>query len=336
MNIRDIALLADVTPGTVSKVLNNYPDISEATRQHVLKIIEEYQYDPKANARSRKSADCTRIGLVVESVYNPLYSMMEDSLSIHIHNAGYEIVSFHDNYFAQDKVEKLAELVSAFEREKLCGLIYMGGNFEQVDQAGFDALPCPTIFVNTVLPYQSGTPTYSSVQASHFETAFAQMQHLIEQGHKHICMVISSVIDNSVYGQRYRAYRAALGEKHLEHNLSHVVETDFQTHKAYTNLLEHLHAHPETTAICCETDIVIPGVLRAVHDAGRKAGDDIRIISFDGLNDMKFTIPSITTFAQPVHDMVRFVHQLLFGLINKEQAHQHITFRPTLVKGESC
>ena len=47
MNIRDIARLANVTPGTVSKVLNNYPDISEATRQNILKIIEENQYTPR-------------------------------------------------------------------------------------------------------------------------------------------------------------------------------------------------------------------------------------------------------------------------------------------------
>ena len=47
MNIRDIARLAEVTPGTVSKVLNNYPDIGEATRQHVLKIIEENHFEPR-------------------------------------------------------------------------------------------------------------------------------------------------------------------------------------------------------------------------------------------------------------------------------------------------
>ena len=56
MNIRDIARLANVTPGTVSKVLNNYPDISEATRQNILKIIEENQYTPRNSARlDRKS-----------------------------------------------------------------------------------------------------------------------------------------------------------------------------------------------------------------------------------------------------------------------------------------
>ena len=70
MNIRDIARLANVTPGTVSKVLNNYPDISEATRQHVLQIIKENQYTTKNGGRKFKQAVTPRIGLVSENVYN--------------------------------------------------------------------------------------------------------------------------------------------------------------------------------------------------------------------------------------------------------------------------
>ena len=64
MNIRDIARLADVTPGTVSKVLNNYPDVGEATRQHVLKIIAENQYEPKGRGKKAEALP-PRIGMVV-------------------------------------------------------------------------------------------------------------------------------------------------------------------------------------------------------------------------------------------------------------------------------
>lgn len=71
MNIRDIARLANVTPGTVSKVLNNYPDISEATRQHVLQIIKENQYTTK-NGRAESSNRLLHhvLDLVSENVYN--------------------------------------------------------------------------------------------------------------------------------------------------------------------------------------------------------------------------------------------------------------------------
>lgn len=337
MNIRDIARLADVTPGTVSKVLNNYPDISEATKQHVLKIIEEHQYDPKANTRSPKNnPENNRIGLVVEGVYNGLYSIMNQMLSIRIHNAGYTIVSFHDNFYVQNKVEKFAELHTKAERDKLCALIYIGGNFEEVPQADFDALPCPAIFVNTALPFHVQNNCHSSIQVSHFETAYAQMRYLIDKGHKHICTVFSSDVDNSVYAQRVNGYHAALSRAKLEHNMRHFLESHYRNEVAYAGLLPYLQQHPEITAICCEADVFAPGVLRAIHDAGRTVGKDMDVISFDGLDSMEYTVPSITTFAQPMVDMVNYIDTLLFKLINKETKHQNMTFTPTFLKRESC
>ena len=180
MNIREIARIADVTPGTVSKVLNNYPDVGEATRKHVLEIIEEYQYAPKVSPR-RKGKAIPKIGLVTEGVYNPLYSHIEDMLSILIHNSGYLVLGFHDNYHAQDKTEKMTEMIRQLEKEKLSGLIYIGGNFAPVSREVFRQLPCPAIFINTVLPEQEDELTYSSIQVSHFQTAFGQMKSLIDQ-----------------------------------------------------------------------------------------------------------------------------------------------------------
>ena len=337
MNIRDIARLADVTPGTVSKVLNNYPDISEATKQHVLRIIEENQYDPKVKSRASKSApENNRVGLVVEGVYNGVYSIMTQMLSIRIHNAGYTIISFHDNFYVQDKVEKFAELRAKAERDKLCALIYIGGNFEKVPQADFDALPCPTIFVNAVLPFHVQNTCHSSVQVSHFETGYAQMKYLIDQGHKDICTVFSSSVDNSVYALRVNGYRAALSQARLEHNYDHFLESDYLIEKAYHALLSHLMQHPGITAVCCEADVTVPGILRAIHDAGKVPGKDIAVISFDGLDATGYAIPSVTTFAQPVTDMVNFIDNLLFKLISKTGKHQNVTFTPPFMKRETC
>lgn len=336
MNIRDIARLADVTPGTVSKVLNNYPDISEATKQHVLKIIEEHQYDPKANLRTAKvNSESNRIGLVVEGVYNGLYSIFNQMLAIRIHNAGYTIISFHDNFYVQDKAEKFAELQAKAERDKLCALIYIGGNFECVSQKEFDALPCPTIFVNTALPFHIKNNRHSSIQVSHFETAYSQMKYLIDKGHRDICTVISSHADNSVYAQRVNGYHAALSRAQLEHNLRNVVESDYLNQKAYKGLTAHLTEHPEITAVCSVADIMVPGILRAIHDCGKKPGVDIEVIGFDGLDSLEYNIPSVTTFAQPVQEMVNHIDTLLFQLIRNQGKHQNITFSPVFQKRET-
>ena len=123
MNIRDIARLANVTPGTVSKVLNNYPDISEATRQHVLQIIKENQYTTKNGGRKFKQAVTPRIGLVSENVYNWVSETMQNLLSERFHNADYTVLSFQDNYFSQNKNEKFQELLTYIDRHQLTGLI---------------------------------------------------------------------------------------------------------------------------------------------------------------------------------------------------------------------
>lgn len=337
MNIRDIARIAGVTPGTVSKVLNNYTDISESTRQHVLSVIQEHQYDPKANTRLSKTAPSSnRIGLVIEGVYNALYSILGQMLSIQIHNAGYAITSFHDNYYVQDKTEKFRELCAQMVRDNVCALIYIGGNFSEVPQDELNALPFPTIFLNTVLPSRTGTLRYSSIQVSHFETAYTQMRYLIDKGHRHICTVISSPEDNSVYAQRVSGYQAALSMAHLEYNSVHFLRSDYRAQRAYNALMHYLPQHPEITAVCCMADVIVPGILRAIHDLGKVPGKDIDLISFDGLEDTAFCIPSVTTFAQPAEDMVHHIDNLLFGLINKERQHQDITFRPVFQKRESC
>lgn len=337
MNIRDIARLANVTPGTVSKVLNNYPDISEATRQTVLKIIEETKYTPNANARVLKlSSKIPQAGLVVEGVFNSVYNEIEEMLSIRLHNADYTIMSFHDNYFVQDKSEKFQELITYVNKHKLGGLIYIGGNFSQLAPEEINALSCPAIFVNTVLPAQLGETRYSSVQVNHYETAYRQMNYLIQKGHKKICTIISSREDTSVYGLRADGYRAALKDGGLASCMDYILESDYVYDRTLAELSRHFEKHPDTTAVCCMADVIVPAVLRAAHNAGKTPGKDLDIISFDGIKLMNYCIPSVTTFAQPVHELVNCVYELLTGLMDGKREPQHITFQTKLIRNESC
>ena len=337
MNIRDIARIAKVTPGTVSKVLNNYPEISEATRQHVMQVIEANQYDPTANLRTGKAAPAsTRVGIFLESVFNPFYSYIEHMLSRHAYNAGYTIFAFHDNFYRQDKWEKFQELASYASANKLTALVYIGGHFGNLSAEQMDALGCPAIFVNTVLPLPAENARYSSVQVNHYDAAFAQMSYLVRQGHKNICTVISSGIDNSVYGIRAEAYRDVLRKNSLEECLDGFLQSDYDRNKAYRAVSAYLAGHPDTTAVCSVTDYIVPGILRAIHDAGRTPGKDVAVISFDGTGGLEHCIPSVTTFQQPQEDMVEFISDLLFDLISGKRKHQHVIFQAKFIKGESC
>lgn len=336
MNIRDIARIANVTPGTVSKVLNNYPDISESTRAHVKKVIEEYQYRPTTGTRAtmNQTGDTT-IGLAIEGIYNSLYSEMHQMISNRLHNAGYTIVSYSDNYYVQDKVEKFQEILKYTKSHNLTGFIYLGGSFANVPEEYFNKLSCPTIFVDSVLPASFKETNYSSIKTNDLECSVHQINFLIDKGHKDIALVISSKDDNSIYGVRYEGYQIALKNAGLEHNLSNVVEGQYVYDKTYNKLKEFLEKHKEITAICVNADIMAPAVLRAIHDLGKTVGKDIDVISYDGLELAEYLIPSVTCFKQPKKEMVDSIYDLLIGLMSKKKNHQHIVFQSKLVTRES-
>lgn len=336
MNIRDIARIANVTPGTVSKVLNNYPDISEATRQRVVEVINEYQYKPSVGSKAAQNfGKKPVVGLITEGVHNPLAKELEAQVSVRLHNGDYTMLYFNDNYFTQDKKEKFEEVLSYAEGHSLAGLIYVGGNFADVPKEFFQKLPCPTIFVNVVLPVSFEETNYSSITCNHFETGYHQMQSIINAGHKKIAMMISSLQDNSVYGLRLNGYRAALSEANIKIDNANIVEGDYQYGKTYSNMKDYLGKNPDVTAICCSADVMASPVIRAIYDLGRKPGKDIEIIGIDGIEPLEYTIPSVTTFAQPKEEMAVATYDLLMGLMDGSKQHQHIIFNTKLIKRES-
>lgn len=159
------------------------------------------------------------------------------------------------------------------------------------------------------------------------------MESLIKNGHSHICMLISSKIDTSVYRLRWQAYEDALSSHGL--STEYLAESGYQCERAYRELTEVLTMHPEITAICSISDIVTPAAIRAIHDLGKIPGKDVHIISFDGMPSMHYCIPSISTFIQPRDEMAGYIYDLLLGLISDEHQHQHITFQTRFSPGES-
>lgn len=334
--MRDIARLANVTPGTVSKVINNYPDISEATRQKVLKVIEENEYKPSSGSRTTLNYGTNPvIGFISEGVFNELYSEMEEIALTRFHNASYTILSYHDNYYTQDKEEKFEELLAYAKNNCLKGLIYVGGNFRDIPRESFEKLPCPTVFLNTALPTFFEKSVYSSILCNNYETGKYQMGRLIANGHKNIAIVISSKDDNSNYELRYKAYKDALEENQLASCVDNVVEGRYVYDKTYTATKTFLEEHPEITAIACSADIMAPAILRAAADLKKYAPKDFELISFDGLELLKYTMPSVTTFRQPKQEMMDAAYELLIGLMTGEKQHQHMTFQNELIIRES-
>jgi len=110
ITIKDIAELANVGVSTVSRVMNNHPDVSEKTRQRVKKIIALYGYIPNASAQNLKIAESNNIGVLIKAAFSPFFSTMIDIIEAHIVKQGYSMVLMKVG-ISEDEIKKAERLL---------------------------------------------------------------------------------------------------------------------------------------------------------------------------------------------------------------------------------
>ena len=212
MTIKDIAKACGVGVSTVSRVLNNRPDVSPEVRARVLSVVEATGYIPNNSARDLGRSRSDAIGVVVRGMGNLFFSQVLDTLTQEIDRAGYTmILRFIDS--DADEVKEGAVL----EREKkLRGLIFLGGRFDyspaELSSIGVPYVCCS--FTNSfgTLPEDA----YASVCIDDFRTAYLAVEKLISRGHRRIAALVPSCSDHSISELRYDGYCAALRANGIE------------------------------------------------------------------------------------------------------------------------
>ncbi len=134
MNIGDIARLAGVGVSTVSRVINNHPDVKESTRERVWEIIKQNNYIPNNSARILKQNNTKNIGVLVKGVFNPFFSQMINVIGNIIDRSGYTMILEQNDYNFYQDVESL---IGFIKEKKLQGVICLGGNFIDIKEDSF-------------------------------------------------------------------------------------------------------------------------------------------------------------------------------------------------------
>ena len=120
MNIKDIARISGVGVSTVSRVLNNHPDVKESTRENVLRVIKESNYVPNNNARILKQNNTRNIGIFVKGVFNPFFSEMLNVIGSKINESKYTMILQQNDYGLEEDVDTLKSFI---KEKRLQGVI---------------------------------------------------------------------------------------------------------------------------------------------------------------------------------------------------------------------
>ncbi|VTQ67457.1 LacI family transcriptional regulator [Clostridium perfringens] len=296
MNIKDIARLAGVGVSTVSRVINDHPDVKDETREKILKIIKESNYIPNNSARILKKNNTNNIGVLVKGVFNPFFSEMINIIGNRINEAGYTIILQQNDYATEDDVDNLI----AFVKEKrLQGIICLGGNFLNINDESFQFLDIPVVLTSVNTLSKESKSKFSSIGIDNVLAAKASIQYLIDKGHRNIGILLGEKNDVGISGLRLEGYKKALEENNIPYSEENVFIGDYDYSGAYRVTKEIINNRKDITAIFSISDIMAVGAAKSVIDQGLQVGEDISIMGFDGMDISKYYNPGITTVKQP-------------------------------------
>ncbi len=323
VTIDDVADLAGVSYQTVSRVINNRPDVRDATREHVQKVIDETGYRPSHIARSLVTARTATIGLVVPDISNPFFSAIARGAEQVASANCYTILLCNTGEDASREIEVLNMLHERY----VDGVIVCGLRQEELPLQTALSQFRAVVLVNRRL---EGI-RFPAVLVDDLLGGYLASQHLIKMGHTAIGFVAGPITSYSGI-KRLQGYEQALAEAGIESQddwVQHCLPTLEDGEKA-AHLL--LNTRPELSALLCYNDLVALGALRYCAASGRSVPEDIAIAGFDDIMLASVVSPALTTCHAPREELGSLAVSMLLDCINDEvEKCDEIVVKPELI-----
>lgn len=323
--IKDIARISGYSIGTVSRVINNHPDVSDETRKKIKEIIEKEHYQPNTNAKNMKIKTSDIISILVKGQANVFFAELLEVLQRRLEDASQEI-SVH---YMDENADEVQEAFLLIKEKKSKGLIFLGGDLKNYAEV-LSSYRIPSVLL-TNSPY-SQDPLISSFTTDNEAAAYSAVHHLILKGHKHIAIVGGN--QNTPVGKaRLQGGIRALNEIGVEFKQSYYEPSRFSLDGGYTATSMLLQRHNDITALFALGDTIALGALRCLVDHNYEVPKQISLIGFDGIELGQYAIPRLTTIHQDIETMAnKAVDDLLVRLnYQRDGIHEIIPFQ--VIKG---
>ncbi|MEG0273280.1 MAG: LacI family DNA-binding transcriptional regulator [Hydrogenoanaerobacterium sp.] len=331
VNIKDIARLAGVGVSTVSRVINNHPDVNKETKARILKIIAEESYVPNNSARNLKRSQSNTVGVLIKGITNPFFSRMIKIIEKEISRYKYTMI-LHQVDADLDEVDVAIELSM---EKKLRGIIFLGGCFSH-SPAKLAALKVPFVLTTiTTLGEGADKSRFSSVSIDDYAEAYNAVDYICKAGHRKIAIIGAQQNDKSIGWLRLKGYRDALHNNGITLDENRIIFSDKFSLSCGYNAARRLLEKTSFTCIFCISDILAMGAAKALISLGKAIPKDVSIMGFDGLEMAQYYSPSITTIYQPDEEMALCSVQTLMDVLEHDGQHRHLLFKAKLLEGES-
>ncbi len=323
--VYDVAELANVSPATVSRVINNFSAIKSDTRTLVLDAIRQLNYMPSEKKNSRLNRRL--IGLMIGDIRNPFFSDMTYYLQHEFLQHGYAVVPLSVEFDS----EREKNILETAKNMNPAGLILVSSMDSENLAIALSELDCPVTLTDRVIEGFAG----NVVIQDNFQAGYIAAKHLIDLGHNEIAFMAGNTNSASSM-RRVDGYRKALANAFLPVDERLIFYGNMGVQRGYTDglaYIERLGNLPR--AVLIANDMTAIGFLDACKERGVSVPEDISIVSFDGIGLASLKSINLTTVKQPIEEMARKMCEFTIKAINEPRnAHNNrIMLEPTLITG---
>ena len=331
MTIKDLSALTGYSVGTVSRVLNDQPNVSDKARKAILEAAQACGFQLNTNAQQLKKQHTNSILVVVKGISNQLFASMVETMQARIARTGHPLIV---DYMDEEANEVLHAIRLCREKKPL-GIIFLGGN-QQHFEADFDKISRPCVLV-TNSAADLHFHNLSSVCSDNRQAARLAVDSLVDMGHRSFAVIGGDREVSDTTRLRFEgcmdAFRA--------HGIQFEPELDYETVRfsyadGYWAARRLLERGRKFTAIFAMSDAMAIGAIRALQDCGRRVPEDVSVMGFDGLTIGEYTVPRLATVRQDVEALAIHSIRMLLDNITHPGLPRHETVPVTVTLRSSA
>lgn len=329
--IYDIARVANVSKSTVSRVLNNQTNISEAARERVMKAIEQLNYQPSKRARALSSGFDAIMVLsrsAKTTANNPFFADILQTIAEKAEEENFDVIL----QTAKNNNDELEKCIAKIRDKMIKGIIMLSSPANEGFFKQLDIFNIPIVVIGKV---EGNYQNIYSVDTDNYQDSYRLTQLLIEQGHKEIAC-LHSPLDYHVSIDRLKGYKNCMQDHDLPLRKEWIIDSGytFETGSLAAKQLLSLFQRP--TAVLATDDLKVISVYKTAADLEISIPNELSIVGYSNTSHTPFLSPSLTSIEIPVRKLGEAGADILFSKIkeNKNLAARTIIETENII-GES-
>ncbi|MEW6263485.1 MAG: LacI family DNA-binding transcriptional regulator [Thermodesulfobacteriota bacterium] len=333
ITIKDIARKAKVSTTAVSLAINGAKGVSEKTRQRILRLARELNYQPNLTARSLISKRSHTIGYIVTNITDPFYSEVALGMEEEANKLGYKVILTNTS----GRLENEAAAIATLQARGVDGIIFSTVTVDDPNLNDLIERKFPFVVINRVPMNHPAVDRIDSVIIDSYSGGYKAVEHLYRLGHDHLAIVAGSM-QTSTARERTRGGRQALADHGLKFNPRYFFEGEYDFKKACAAAKSILKLKPRPTAVFAHDDNMAFGVREAVLSEGLRIPEDLALVGFDDINFADLKGIELTTVSQKKYEMGIVSTQVLVNKIEKKAVNMisKVVLEAELVIRRSC